>query len=220
MTCELIPQTMLLSKSGKPRRPRIDEMDKLTTREVRDQIEVGSSQASLSRTWGSLVLDLIWLERTAGIFGPGSAAYARQLRLDVKKPPERACLEKMRDVADRGKRSAWLLYFACPRCSRRCRVLYSLKGVNEFGCIKCNRPAYPSNCWPYTGRRNAKGISRSGREMLKHKSAAARISRKLAATRRGEDSGALMIAKEIHEQHALLLGIKMALSSVAKVGRR
>lgn len=129
-------------------------------------------------------LELIWLERTGGTFGPGSAAFANQLRRSIKKPAEPATLAPIRDLEDRGQRRALVLYLSCPTCSRRCRVLYSRKGKNEFGCIKCNRPAYPSNCWPYTGRRNARGISLIERERLKQEQAAKKIGKQLLEDRK------------------------------------
>lgn len=156
------------------RRPKLHEMERITTRHVKPLVEIKSKQVIWKRGSERLKLNLIWVERNAGTFGPGSAAYARQMRLDVRRNLNLSRLDKMGDISDRGKRTAWLLFFSCPNCLRRCRVLYSLIGMNEFGCVKCNRPAYASNSWPCTGRRNARGISRMERGRLKCMQTAAR----------------------------------------------
>jgi hypothetical protein len=44
-----------------------------------------------------------------------------------------------------------------------------------YGCVKCNRPAYPSNCFHCTGRRNASTVNSLEREILKHRLAAMRL---------------------------------------------
>jgi hypothetical protein len=77
-------------------------------------------------------------------------------------------------------------------------VLYSRKGENRFGCVKCNRPAYGSNCWPYTGRRNARGISLLERERLKQEQAAKQISEQLSGD--GED---LIIGNKIDKDRKI-----------------
>ena len=160
------------------RRPRLDEMDRMATVDVRRKVDVADQTFSCSNVFGSFTLDLLWLQRWGGTFGPSSAAFARQLRLDNNKPINESRLESRRSLDDRGMRPAWILFFSCPACKRRCRVLYSLKGINKFACVKCNRPAYQSNTWPHTGRRNAGGASMLERTRLRHRQTAARITKK------------------------------------------
>lgn len=164
------------------RRPRIDEMIRIDTRSVRSRVQPNQKVVGLQVQSEPIQLELIWMERTAGTFGPGSAAFANQLRRSIKKPAELKSLYPIRDLEDRGQRTGLLLYLSCPICSRRCRVLYSRKGENKFGCVKCNRPAYYSNCWPYTGRRNARGISPLERKRLKHEQGAEKIRRQLSGS--------------------------------------
>jgi hypothetical protein len=157
------------------RRPRLHEMERVDTRMVRPYAQVGQATAYVVSGTCAVELDLIWLSRTAGTFGSGSGAYASYLRLSLKKEIDGSTVERIGNHNDRGFKTAWILYFKCPSCGRRCRVLYSKKKENLFGCVKCNRPAYPSNCWPYTGRISAGGISKLQRERIKHEQAAARV---------------------------------------------
>jgi hypothetical protein len=146
-------------------------------------VQANENVACLQVQSETIWLELMWLERTSGTFGPGSAAFANQLRRSIKKPADLKILCSIRDLEDRGQRTGLLLYLSCPICSRRCRVLYSRKGENKFGCVKCNRPAYYSNCWPYTGRRNAGGISPLERKRLKNEQGAEKIRKQLSESR-------------------------------------
>jgi hypothetical protein len=186
-------------------------MDRLDTKAVRPHVNSGEPSTEWETDVGLLRLELIWQERRGGTFGPGSAAYANYLRRCIKKPIERSAVARIGNPNDRGCISALILYFSCPTCSRRCRVLYSKKGKNEFGCVKCNRPAYPSNSWPYTGRRNAHSINLVGREMKRHQYIAEKIAMrasKVKKSRRFSDLGELWA---LHSQYALLFSLKMQL---------
>ena len=194
----------------KQRRPRLHEMDRLDTKTVRSCVQNQAPFIVWKTEAGPLRLDLLWQERKGGTFGPGSANYANYLRRCIKTPIERDAVARIGDPNDRGRKSAWILYFGCPTCSRRCRVLYSRKGKNEFGCIKCNRPAYPSNSWPYTGRNNGSQTSKIGREMLRHEHAAERINSKLLTKRKGERIKELSRIKETHKKLALILCLRIA----------
>lgn len=194
----------------KERRPRLHEMDRLDTRSIRSCVQSQAPFIVWKTEAGPLRLDLLWQERKGGTFGPGSAAYANYLRRCIKTPIERDAVARIGDPNDRGQKSAWILYFSCPMCLRRCRVLYSRKGENEFGCIKCNRPAYPSNSWAYTGRRNGSEASRLKRAMLKHEYAVKRIAKKIAEKRKGERTVDLTKLKEAHGRCALIICVKIA----------
>ena len=159
----------------KTRRPRLYEMERLDTKAVRPCVQINTPEAYLQLKSGQIRLDLLWLPRIGGTFGPGSAAYANQLRRSIKNKPGETSSNSIASRDDRGRSVAWILYFGCPLCSRRCRVLYSRKGETKLGCVKCNRPAYPSNLWPYTGRRNARGRSSIERRRVMHEEAATRI---------------------------------------------
>ena len=163
------------------KRPRIGEMDRIDAGMVRKVATSFQQQACLHLGSGSIKFELIWNKRTAGLFGSVSAAIANQRRLSIKKPgPWQP--EAQAETDDRGQTQGWIMYLACPKCSRRCRVLYSKPNLCEFGCVKCNRPAYASNSWPYTGRKNAGGISKHERNRLKHEQAVKRIKKQLGET--------------------------------------
>jgi hypothetical protein len=196
----------------KARRPRWHEMDRLDTKAVRPYVNSGESFTEWETEAGPLQLELVWQERSGGTFGPGSAAYANYLRRCIKKPIERSAVARIGNPNDRGRTSAWVLYFSCPTCSRRCRVLYSKKGRNEFGCVKCNRPAYPSNSWPYTGRRNAHSINRLGREMKRHQNRAEKIARCTKGAMKSYRFSSLERSRLLHEQYALLALLEMQLT--------
>lgn len=200
----------------KERRPRLHEMDRLDTRSIRSCVQSQAPFIVWKTEAGPLRLDLLWQERKGGTFGPGSAAYANYLRRCIKTPIERDAVARIGDPNDRGRKSAWVLYFSCPTCSRRCRVLYSRKGKREFGCVKCNRPAYPSNAWPYTGRRNARSISLMGREMLRHQQIAAKLEKKIRQAKKGDRFNNLRRSQILHHQYSLLIAIRMQLASSKK----
>jgi hypothetical protein len=151
-------------------------MDRIDTRDVRPFVQIKDGNAGLQRNGEPLRINLLWQERWGGTFGPQSSSFATRLRrnADFNKKPLLLHSPNI-DINDRGQRPAWIMYFACPTCDRRCRVLYSLKGRNEYGCGKCNRPAWESNTWPYTGRRKARGVSALERARLKHEYAARRL---------------------------------------------
>jgi len=193
-----------ISPHSNSRRPRLHEMERIDTKSLRSNVKIKDEKAYIHTTSGPLEVKLIWLERTGGTFGPGSAAFATLLRQSIKSRLDASKLVCLGDPHDRGLRKAWILYFSCPRCSRRCRVLYGRKGTSEFGCVKCNRPAYPSNCWPYTGRLNARGISHLERTRLKHEQAAMRLKEKLLTSLMTQKTkGGLNTMGEANEEHIL-----------------
>lgn len=194
----------------KQRRPKLHEMDRLDTKTVRSCVQSQEPFVDWETKEGPIRLKLLWQERKSGTFGPGSSAYANYLRRCIKTPIKRDAVARIGDPNDRGRKSAWILYFNCPTCSRCCRVLYSRKGKNDFGCVKCNRPAYPSNSWAYTGRKNGSEVSETGRAMLRHEYAAQRITRKISEKRKGERVNDLNRLKEMHEKCALILRIMIA----------
>lgn len=185
-------------------------MDRIDAKEVRPTVKTHQGLTYFPTASGVVWLELIWRKHTGGTFGPGSAAYANRLRANI------ADFSPFKDehiyrTKDRGSRGGWIMYLSCPTCSQRCRVLYSKKGSNKFECIRCNRPAYPSNCWPYTGRRNAHGISLIGREAIKREQAAARKMKHLDKTkgRSAKDIAYLSAKTELHLSQLLLTKIKL-----------
>jgi hypothetical protein len=127
------------------RRPRMGELDSLEVKQVRTLVQVGQESVMLElgskRKQVRLTLD--WLQRWGGTFGPKSSAEANSNRgrdsvarvlerLDEEPSPDRK--------ADRGQVPAWLLYFSCPKCDRRCRKLYSLRAQHDYACPKCVKP--------------------------------------------------------------------------------
>ena len=161
------------------RRPRISEMDRIDTRDVRPLVQIKDDIANFQRNGELLRINLLWQERWGGTFGPRSSSFATRLRRNADFSKKPLLLHSPHiDINDRGQRPAWIMYFACPTCDRRCRVLYSLKGRNEYGCGKCNRPAWESNTWPYTGRRKARGVSALERARMKHEQASRRLREK------------------------------------------
>jgi hypothetical protein len=162
------------------RRLRVSEMDRIDARDVRPLVQMKDDIAYLQRNGELLRINLLWQERWGGTFGPQSSSIATRLRRNADFSQKLVSLTLANaNQDDRGQRPAWVMYFACPTCERRCRVLYSLKGRNEYGCGKCNRPAWESNTWPHTGRRNACGVSALERARLKHEQAARRLKVKL-----------------------------------------
>jgi hypothetical protein len=155
-------------------------MDRIDTRDVRPLVQTKDDNACLQRNGEPLRINLLWQERWGGTFGPQSSSFATRLRRNADFSNKPLLLPSQHiNIDDRGQRPAWVMFFACPTCDRRCRVLYSLKGRNEYGCGKCNRPAWESNTWPHTGRRNARGVSALERARLKHEQAARRLKVKL-----------------------------------------
>ena len=87
-------------------------------------------------------LTLDWLQRWGGTFGPKSSAEANSNRGrdSVARVLDRPDEPSPDRKADRGQVPAWLLYFSCPKCGRRCRKLYSLRAQHDYACPKCVRP--------------------------------------------------------------------------------
>ena len=144
-TLELLQVRLDKVGGAKPgRRPRMGELDRLTVKQVRPLVQKGQESVLLElgsqRKQVRLTLD--WLQRWGGTFGPKSSAEAnrnrgktsseRFLATDVEPSPERK--------ADRGQVPAWLLYLSCPKCDRRCCVLYSLRAQHDYACPKCTKP--------------------------------------------------------------------------------
>lgn len=173
------------------RRPRVHEMDRLEVRDIRALVHEHQPKIELTGAGGlPLVLKLTWLERWGGTFGPRSSAEANHLRSTPRS--DRAEADDNPDrVSDRGQRPALLLYLLCPMCSRRCRVLYSLRGKDRYGCPKCNRPAWASNCWSPSGSKKAQQSRQRERKRLQHLQAARRI-RRLYLNDHGPRQGSLL----------------------------
>ena len=168
------------------RRPRLHEMDRLEVKQVRPLVEKG--QVSVMLELGSqrkrLLLALDWLQRWGGTFGPKSSAEANRNRNvpsvarflkqvdqnagDLAVDPDRK--------ADRGQVPAWLLYFSCPKCARRCRVLYSLRGQHNYACTECMKPCYPNREGGPSGCSKSPGAKRE-RERIRHQLKAKAIRR-------------------------------------------
>lgn len=168
------------------RRPRWHEVDRLEVKTVRPLVQVGQESVlvHVGAKGQPLMLSLLWLERWGGTFGTASSAEANHKR---GRPSGERFLEQLDledgamapdpdRTADRGQVPAWLLYLACPRCARRCRVLYSRRGQHQYGCPKCERPAAPSNCWRASG--TGKPAAARERQRLMHQDAALRIRRR------------------------------------------
>lgn len=196
--------------SNEVRRLRADEMDRVDTRMIRPYVQSGQTLCWLQVPGGLAWFELVWRNHSSGTFTPGSAAYANRLRKSV------ALLTPIKEehlptVGQRGKSCGLIMFFACPICDSPCRVLYSKKGERRFGCVKCNRPAYPSNCLPYTGRRNASPASLAARQMLRHRQAGVkhlRSSRAHACKSRKESAARLAL---MHLQLSLMYSFRSAL---------
>lgn len=203
----------------KERRPRISEMDRIDTKLVRSNVTINDQATILELKPGRIRLELIWNERKGGTFGPGSAAFANRLRRGIRNH----AVQPYTNIEDRGNKAGFILYFKCPNCSRRCRVLYSKKDENMFGCIKCNRPAYESNSLQYTGRRNARGISLHERERIKNVQAATKIRQQIHARlkRQTRKNSELLLelttSLEIHEKLADLASMRSTMFLLHKI---
>jgi hypothetical protein len=168
------------------RRPRWHEVDRLEVKAIRPLVQVGQESVlvHVGAKGRPLMLSLLWLERWGGTFGTRSSAEANRKRgrgsterfLEQLDLEAGAVVHDPDRKADRGQVPAWLLYLACPRCARRCRVLYSRRGQHRYGCPKCERPAAPSNCWTPSGS-GAPAAARE-RQRLMHQDAALRIRRR------------------------------------------
>lgn len=161
------------------RRPRMTELDRLAVKQIRPLVQKGQESVLLElgsqrkRVW----LTLDWLQRWGGTFGPKSSAEANRNRgktsserfmaSDEAPNPERQ--------ADRGQVPAWLLYLSCPKCARRCRVLYSLRAQHDYACPKCMKPCDPSRDRAPSGK-GGKWAERE-RAITRHRLHAGRIRR-------------------------------------------
>lgn len=198
------------SRAVGQRRLRVNEMDRVDTKEIRPTVKPHQGLTYFQTASGVVWIELIWVKHTEGTFGPGSAAYANRLRAHIAEhTPLKG--EHIYRTNDRGSRCGWMMFFSCPRCSRRCRVLYSKKGMKEFECIRCNRPAYPSNCWPYTGRRNACGTSLLRREAIKNRQAANRKLRSIALKKGQRKRELMSMSANIHSGAAQMHEAKIAI---------
>lgn len=161
------------------RRPRLSELDRLEVRQVRPLVEIGQGLVHLKANGGpDFPLALNWLERWGGTFGPRSSAAANARRGDPVLAEDDDLPEQDPDSStDRGGRPAWLLYFSCPECARRCRVLYSARGQSRYACHKCTRPAWQSTTTSSSGGPDASSWDQRHRFRLKHQRAADRIRR-------------------------------------------
>lgn len=196
--------------SGGQRRTRINEMDRIDAKEVRPTVKPRQGLAYFPTAGGVVWLELIWRKHAGGTFGSGSAAYANRLRTNIADfYPFKD--EHIYTTKDRGLREGWIMYLGCPTCSQRCRVLYSKKGSDKFECIRCSRPAYPSNCWPCTGRRDAHTITKTRREIIKHEHAAARQRKLISKARSQQEKELLRLAMEQHLKLSFMLSVKLLL---------
>ena len=156
------------------RRPRWNEREKLVTRQVRHLVQIGQGVVFLKAADGrAFQLPLLWLERWGGTFGTASSA-AANARRGGQGEFERAPAS---EPTDRGGSPAWLLYFSCPKCSKRCRVLYTPFGEADHSCPKCTKLTPQGRCGPTTGRKNAHPRNKRQRFLLQHQLAAERIRR-------------------------------------------
>ncbi len=153
--------------------------------QIRPLVEIHqpSVQFDLARHGARVFLELEWMVRWGGTFGTNSSAEANACRNKNSSEKLFNHLDKQNQHrsadtqpnTDRGQVPAWLLYLKCPQCFRRCRVLYSLHSKFDYGCTKCNRPAWPSNTWSVSGHRSAGPAAKCERMRLKHSQAAERI---------------------------------------------
>ena len=170
------------------RKPRWHEVDRIELKQVRPLVQVGqvSVQLQVGPQQKPLWLSLEWLERWGGTFGPRSSQAANRRRVELQEEPSRY-LRRLDEqdgtipldpeaAADRGGRPAWLLYLSCPRCARRCRVLYSRRGQHKYGCYKCEPVAYRRETWSVSGA-DRSPWAQAERQRRKHETAADRIRR-------------------------------------------
>ena len=156
------------------RRPRWNERERLVTRQVRHLVQIGQGVVFLKTADGrTFQLPLQWLERWGGTFGTASSAAANARRGGKGELAQAPANE----TTDRGGKPAWLLYFSCPKCSKRCRVLYTPFGEADHSCPTCANLRDIGGSGPATGRKNAHPWNRRQRFLLQHQQAAERIRR-------------------------------------------
>ena len=180
------------------------ELDRLEVCQVRPLVQVGQQTVDIRHAGQTTTLGLLWLERWGGTFGPVSSAEAnsKRGRASHARTAERWGLEdgsiqlEPERLVDRGQRPAWLLYLACPGCSRRCRVLHSPRGQHRYRCVQCERPAWPSNCWGPSGSRAAGPGAQRERQRMKHLQAAQRIRAKYLGDH-GPRRGTVLAAADV-----------------------
>jgi hypothetical protein len=174
---------------GRPdRKPRWHEVDRIELRQVRPLVEVGQVgvQLQVGPQQKPLWLSLEWLERWGGTFGSRSSVAAARRRAELanegsagrylRRLDEQAGARERNpeETVDRGTRPAWLLYLNCPRCARRCTVLYSRRGQHQYACPKCERVAGRTSCWSVSGT-DRSPWALAERQRRKHEAAADRI---------------------------------------------
>ena len=177
-------KTVLEPREG--RRPRLRELDRLEVKQIRPLVQRGqqSFELDIENKQQPVVLALNWLERWGGTFGPKSSAEANcnrnvpsgerfLRRLDQQNGEAEVDPDR---TIDRGQVPAWLLYFNCPKCGRRCMVLYSLKGQNDYACPRCTKPCYPDREGGPSGTGKSRWEKRE-RARIKHQLKAERIRR-------------------------------------------
>ena len=100
------------------------ELDSLKVKQVRPLVQIGqeSVMLELGSQGRQVSLTLDWLQRWGGTFCPKSSAEANSHRGrdSVARVLERLDEPSPYRKADRGQFPAWLLYFSCPKCGRRC----------------------------------------------------------------------------------------------------
>ena len=117
-------------------------LDRLALHQIRPLVQIGQKSVLLKAEEGpSFEIPLQWLERWGGTFGSISSAAANSRRGGSTKAGETP------EKSDRGGKPAWLLYFSCPECFRRCAVLYSAPGKYKYACCECERPMWTDSGW-------------------------------------------------------------------------
>ena len=186
-TLELLQVRLDKVSGARPdRRPRTTELDRLEVKQVRPLVQQGqqSVQLEVGSQRKQVWLTLDWLQRWGGTFGPKSSAEANRNRnvpsVDrYLKRLDQAAGELEVDPdrkADRGQVPAWLLYFSCSKCGRRCRVLYSLRNQHDYACPRCTKPCYPNRDTSPSGSSKSPWHKRE-RARIQHQLQASRIRR-------------------------------------------
>ena len=185
-----------------------DEMDAIRLVDIRKHVETRQSAVRLSVNGKPLWLRLHWLEQTTGLFGSASGREAskRQL-LSMNEMHEVQLAEALGErpipkerMADRGG-SCWHMYLTCPRCDRRCKVIYSIPGKNDWQCPKCCKPTSLSTRWPHHGGASPNGPDE--RLFRKHSEAAARFAVKLLRATKVNQTGLQQPARALYENPGL-----------------
>lgn len=150
-------------KPPRPYRPLAEEMASIRVRDVRSRVEVG--QETFTCALVPHPIRLHWDYRTGGCFGPATATALSQRQSTLEEGDDTS----KPGAGDRGTSGGWHLYFLCPICLKRARVLYASNPAEQWGCRTCMRVAYRSWC----GSRKSK----ASYNYRKHTAAAIRIRR-------------------------------------------